>query len=123
LIESRRVRLSRQRRIADDPSPRRSIDVVAGDGFDLTLADLPGAGYVWTPVDVPAGLTLIETQSTAETTTDIVGSAQSKVVRFQAERAGDYEIVFIFARPWENVPAETQIVRVRVREREAEESR
>ena len=97
--------------------------MVAGDGFDLTLADLPGAGYVWTPVDVPAGLTLIETQSTAETTTDIVGSAQSKVVRFQAERAGDYEIVFIFARPWENVPAETQIVRVRVREREAEESR
>jgi predicted secreted protein len=96
---------------------------MAGDGFDVLLADLPGAGYVWTPAEVPAGLTLIETQGEARMTTDVVGSAQPKVMRFRAERAGDYEIVFTFARPWENVRAETRTIQVHVREREAEESR
>jgi inhibitor of cysteine peptidase len=103
-VEGRRVRLNRQ----------RTVDVVAGDGFDVTLADLPGAGYIWTPAEIPAGLTLVETRQEVPAT-DALGSAQNKILRFQADQAGDYEIVFTFARPWEDSPAETQTIRVRVR--------
>jgi predicted secreted protein len=106
-VEGRRVRLNRQ----------RTVDVVAGDGFDVTLADLPGAGYTWTPAEIPAGLTLVETRDELPAT-DTVGSAQNKIVRFQADQAGDYEIVFRFARSWEDSPAETQTIRVRVRPRD-----
>jgi predicted secreted protein len=88
--------------------------VAAGAAFDVTLADLPGAGYSWKPVDVPPGLTLVETRADAPAT-EIVGSAQRKVLRFRADLPGDYEVVFVFARPWEDAPAETQTVQVRVR--------
>ena len=89
---------------------------MAGDGFDVTLADLPGAGYIWTPVEIPTGLTLVGTTDELPAT-DTIGSAQNKIVRFLADRAGDYEIVFRFARPWEDSPAQTQTIRVRVRPR------
>jgi predicted secreted protein len=88
--------------------------VAAGEAFDVTLADLPGAGYSWTPVDVPPGLTLVETRADARAT-DAVGSAQRKVLRFRADQPGEYEVVFVFTRPWEAAPAETQSVHVRVR--------
>jgi predicted secreted protein len=86
------------------------------------LADLPGAGYAWTAREIPAGLTLTETTaSTADP--DLVGAPIEQVMHFRADRAGDYELVFTFARPWENRPAETRTVTVRVRPREAEELR
>jgi predicted secreted protein len=94
--------------------------VAAGEEFDVTLADLPGAGYTWAPVDVPPGLTLVETRADAQAT-EAVGSAQRKVVRFQADRPGEYQVVFVFARPWEDFPAETQTVHVRVRPPEERE--
>ena len=64
----------------------------------------------------------VDGHSAGTAATDVVGSAQSQVVRFRADRA-EYEIVFTFGRPWETVAAETQIVTVRVRERHREESR
>ena len=88
---------------------------MVGDAFEVMFADLPGAGYLWTPGDIPPGLTLMDTRQ-APPATDVVGSAQSQVVRFRADRAGEYEMVFTFGRPWETVAAETQIVTVRVRE-------
>jgi predicted secreted protein len=89
---------------------------MVGEAFEVMLADLPGAGYLWTPGDIPPGLTLIDTRQ-APPATDVVGSPQSQVVRFRADLAGDYEIAFTFGRPWETVAAETQVVSVRVRER------
>jgi inhibitor of cysteine peptidase len=94
-----------------------------GDEFDVALADLPGAGYLWTPAEVPDGLSLVETAPETLAATEVVGSARNKVLRFQADQAGDYEIVFIFARPWENVATRSRTVRVRVRQREPEEQR
>jgi predicted secreted protein len=96
--------------------------VVEGERFDVTLADLPGAGYTWTTGDLPAGLTLIEMQSRAPAS-EIVGSAQDKVLQFRADRAGDYEVVFTLARSWEDSVAETRTVRVHVRPPEPAELR
>ncbi len=89
----------------------------------MVLADLPGAGYTWTPVDVPAGLTMIDTQQETPVNPDVVGSAEHKTVRFRADRAGDYDVVFVFGRPWEDSPAETRTVRVHVHSQEPQESR
>jgi predicted secreted protein len=112
--------MSRQRRIAEDPTPARPLRVIEGAEFDVTLADLPGAGYIWTSAAVPDGLTMVGDQLT-EAEPDVVGAAQHRVLRYRAHRAGDYELVFTLARPWEDSPAETRKVRVRVRPREAEQ--
>ena len=88
----------------------------------MTLADLPGAGYAWTANEVPAGLTMVEMQTSASNP-DLVGAPNHKVIRFRADRAGEYVLVFTFARPWEHSPAETRTVRVRVRPQELEEPR
>jgi predicted secreted protein len=94
---------------------------VAGEVFEVTLVDLPGAGYVWTPADIPVGLTLIEGQPDVPAT-DVVGSAHPTVMRFRADQPGQYEIMFTFARPWEDRPVEERVVRVRVRSRDSQES-
>lgn len=91
----------------------RRVDVVEGEGFDVPLADLPGAGYLWEPRGVPAGLTLLEEESAAPVP-DVVGASQRKVIRFRADHAGDYVLVFTLARPWEDKPAETRTVHVHV---------
>jgi predicted secreted protein len=86
----------------------------------VTLADLPGAGYVWTAEEIPAGLELVETTASAPEP-DLVGAPTEQMMRFRADRAGEYVLVFTFARPWENSPAEKRTVRVRVRPQDPEE--
>ncbi len=88
----------------------------------MTLADLPGAGYVWTVDEIPVGLTVVKMQTLAADT-ELVGAPNQQVMHFRADRAGEYLLVFTFARPWENSPAETRTVRVRVRPQELEEPR
>ena len=95
---------------------------MVGEVFEVTLADLPGAGYRWTPTDVPAGMSLIESEQEVPAT-DLVGSAHQTVLRFRPDRPGEYEMVFSFARPWEDFPVEKRVVRVRVRLRGAQETR
>ena len=97
------------------------FDVVQGDDFDVTLADLPGAGYSWTAAPVPSGLTLVETQATTPAA-DVVGASQRKTMRFRADRAGDYELVFTYARPWEDAPAEWRTIAVHVHPPSPEEA-
>jgi len=91
----------------------RGIDVAEGEGFDVALADLPGAGYAWEPRGVPAGLTLLEEERTSPAP-DVVGASQRKVIRFRADHPGDYVLVFTLARPWEDTPTETRTVHVHV---------
>ena len=43
---------------AVEQQPRR--EVVVGDVVELTVSDLPGAGYRWEVPAVPPGLTLVE---------------------------------------------------------------
>jgi len=105
--------MSRQREGEEIPHGL-PVDVVEGERFEVILADLPGAGYVWEPDEVAAGLTLLEEELTASATGVAVAS-QRKAIRFRADRAGDYVLAFTLARPWENTPKETRTVHVHVR--------
>lgn len=93
-----------------------------GDVVEIPLADLPGAGYLWTPVDVPAGLTLLEPQGSPRSGGP-VGGARRRLVRPRAYEPGDYQLTFVLGRPWEGSPAERRTVSIRVRPANAEEPR
>jgi predicted secreted protein len=106
--------MNRQRGKSDEIPHERPVEVVEREVFDVILADLPGAGYVWEPGEVPAGLTLLGQERTAPAT-GVVGASQRKAIRFLADRAGDYVLAFTLARPWEDTPTETRTIHVHVR--------
>jgi predicted secreted protein len=93
------------------------MDVVEGEEFQLPLADLPGAGYRWTLTEVPDGITLVDSDW-AEPIPELAGASRARSFRFQAQRAGDYDLRFELVRPWEPresvPPADTRTVSVTV---------
>lgn len=106
--------MNRQRPRSEGVPHERPVEVVEREVFDVILADLPGAGFVWKPVAVPAGLTLLGEERTAPAT-GVVGAAQRKAIRFRADRAGDYILTFTLTRPWEDTPTETRTIHAHVR--------
>jgi predicted secreted protein len=96
------------------------MEVVEGDEFEVSLADLPGAGYGWTTEPVPDGITLVSSDWSAPASA-LAGAARSRAFRFRADRAGDYALQFALVRAWEPretvPPAEERSVSVAVRPR------
>jgi hypothetical protein len=87
----------------DDQEPAvssQSIDAYVGEELDVVLADLPGAGYEWTPREVPLGLPLAST-GWAEPVPSEPGSSRGRRFRFAARLPGTYDLVFDLVRPWE----------------------
>ncbi|MBD0292540.1 MAG: protease inhibitor I42 family protein [Jiangellaceae bacterium] len=113
--------MSRQRPEEPAAPGVRKVATV-GDVVEIPLADLPGAGYSWTPVDVPAGLTLLDPQW-SPTSSGPVGGARRRLVRVRADEPGDYQLTLVLGRPWEGSPAERRTVSIRVRPAEVEETR
>jgi len=97
---------------AVEPEARR--EVVEGDVVELTVTDLPGAGYRWEPAQVPAGLAVLEADWVHADPPPSVGAGRAKVLRFRADTAGEYVVRLELRRPWEPVPARVREVPVSV---------
>jgi predicted secreted protein len=109
--------MSGQRSSGQDPvNDEETVQAAAGEQFEVTVADLPGAGYEWVARDVPAGLAELG-EDWAEPASELVGASRRRTFRFLAERPGSYQLVLELRRPWEHdrPPARTRTVEVHVR--------
>jgi predicted secreted protein len=80
------------------------MNVVLGETFEVTLADLPGAGYRWVVTEIPDGVRLVDDHPVAPGS-ERLGSPRPRTFEFQADREGSYDLHFELVRPWE--PRET----------------
>ena len=97
---------------AVEQQPRR--EVVVGDVVELTVSDLPGAGYRWEVPAVPPGLTVVEDEWVQRDPLPGVGAGRARVLRLRADLAGEYVVRLELRRPWEAVPARVSEVPVSV---------
>ena len=88
---------------AVEREPRR--DVVEGDVVELTVTDLPGAGYRWEVPEVPAGLAVLDDEWVQPDPPPGVGAGRARLLRFRADQAGEYVVRLELRRPWEAAPA------------------
>jgi predicted secreted protein len=76
------------------------MDVAVGEAFEITLPDLPGAGYRWSLSTLPEGVRMLSDNSTPITSPpERTGSAQPRTFVLQAARDGRYELRFLLLRP------------------------
>jgi predicted secreted protein len=108
--------MSGQRNSDQDPvNDAETLLAEVGGWFEVTLADLPGAGYEWVVPAVPEGLTELGADW-AEPVPAGVGGSRRRTFRFRAERPGSHRLVLELRRPWEHdrPPARTRTVTVLV---------
>ena len=98
---------------AVEQQPRR--EAVEGEVVEVTMTDLPGAGYRWEAPEVPPGLAVVEDEWVQPDPPPGVGSGRARVLRFRADRAGEYVVRLELRRPWEAVPARVTELPVSVR--------
>jgi predicted secreted protein len=97
---------------AVDRQPRREVAV--GDVVELTVSDLPGAGYRWEVPALPPGLSVVEDEWVQPDPPPGVGAGRAHVLRIRADQAGEYVVRLELRRPWEAVPARVSEVPVSV---------
>jgi predicted secreted protein len=97
---------------AVEREPRR--EVVEGDVVEVTVTDLPGAGYRWQVPDVPPGLSVLEDEWVQPDPPSGVGAGRARVLRLRADQPGEYVVRLELRRPWEAVPARVTEVPVSV---------
>lgn len=94
------------------------MNVAVGETFEVTLSDMPGAGYRWLVKDIPDGIRLVA-QDPIATQSDLVGSPRPRAFEFHADREGIYDLAFELVRPWEpretTPPADGRVITVVVR--------
>ena len=83
--------------------PEQSLEVAIGETVDLTVEDLPGAGYRWVVRSLPAGLVVLDEDADPAPAPESssVGGAARRTVRLRAEAAGEHLVELAFVRPWE----------------------
>jgi predicted secreted protein len=94
------------------------MSVVAGEAFEVVLADLPGAGYVWQMQSLPDGIEPLPVEHFAPVERepaerDLLGGPEPSAHRYRATRPGSFDLVFAFVRPWQPT-ADVRQHRVRV---------
>lgn len=111
--------MSGQRNTGQDPvNESETVRVEVGEHFEVTVADLPGAGYEWIASDLPDGLTEVG-EDWAEPPPELVGASRRRTFRFRADHPGTHLLVVELRRPWERdrPPARTRTVEVQVEDR------
>ena len=89
----------------------QSVRLGEGEVVDLTVDDLPGAGYTWVVRDLPDGLTVVADDVVPPPPSAGVGGPARHTLHLRGDRAGAYELHLDLVRPWE--PAGTPPVGVR----------
>lgn len=92
-------------------------DTYAWDGRSLTvgLLENPSTGYGWSWVDTPA-LKLIDMQFVQNSSDELrFGAPGCRTLRFESTgQGGEVELTLVYARSWEQEPAEARTLRLDV---------
>ena len=95
----------------------QSLVLREGEVVELTVDDLPGAGYRWVVREVPDGLTVVSDEAAAPPASGSVGGPARRTLSVRGDRAGSYGLLLVLVRPWEPAdtpPAGTRRVAVQV---------
>jgi predicted secreted protein len=96
-----------------EASERPPSEVRAAVGVvELSLAETPGSGYLWTMGDLPRGLEEIDRRFEGSSEADVVGGSGRRIFRLRASTPGEYELEFRLKRPWEEEPLERRVMRL-----------
>lgn len=111
--------MSGQRPEPDEISAGRQVALSVGDEFEVSAEDLPGAGFRWVAVDVPAGLTVVaDDVAVAEPGGGSVGGPARRTFRVRGDAPGSYLLRLVLVRTWDppdTAPKATTTVAVTVR--------
>lgn len=86
--------------------PPETVDVRVGDEFELVLATLPRPAHMWHSA-ASTGLAVVSERFAPD-------QPPRHVARLVAHAAGDAEVTFTYATPWDPTPAEIRSFVVRV---------
>jgi predicted secreted protein len=89
------------------------LTVAAHAPFDVALASAPSTGYMWEPLALPDGVTLLTTRFSQKAEAAI-GDGGSQVFALQAQQPGRLQLRFVLKRRWEQTPVETRLIEVDV---------
>jgi len=78
-----------------------TVSLAEGDTVEVVLDENASTGYMWTPENLPEGLTLTN-DGTRPPDQLRPGAAGSHWFRFRAERTGHGALVLELRRPWEH---------------------
>lgn len=101
----------------DEVERRQSVAVTEGEVFEVTVEDLPGAGYRWVVGELADGLTLVADEPEVPPASSRVGDPARRAFRLRADRPGSYVVHLSLVRPWEpsDVPsAQSRTISVEV---------
>ena len=90
-----------------------TITVAVDHEFTISLKSIATAGYVWKIEMLPDTIQLLGSEIEKSADDNKPGDPITQVFRFRALKAGEYTILFVLARPWENKTIETHTVTVR----------
>jgi predicted secreted protein len=97
--------------------PGQSARLREGEVVDLTMDDLPGAGYQWVVRQLPDGLTVVADEVAPPSSSAGVGGSARRTLTVRGDRAGTYDVLLELVRPWEPAgtpPVDSRQVAVQV---------
>jgi len=93
-----------------------TVRVAMSEEFTVALQSIATTGYVWKIESLPGAIQLVGTETERAAGEARPGDSTRQVFRFRALAAGEYELAFALARPWENRARESRVVSVQVRD-------
>ena len=90
-----------------------TIDVKVDQEFTIPLKSIGTSGYVWKIESLPDAIQLLGTENEKPAGDIKPGDSTTQVFRFRAPKAGEYTMIFILGRPWENKSIEAHMVTVK----------
>jgi predicted secreted protein len=93
--------------------PKDVIAVGVDEEFTISLQSIATAGYLWQVESLPNGVELLGAENENPAGETKPGDPTTRVFRFRARKAGEYEVTFELARPWENKAIATKSITAR----------
>ncbi len=81
------------------PPRRAAVDPQEGDAVIVEVTEIPSSGFLWQPIEVPAGVTLVRDEY-VPIQADLLGGQGSHRFIFRVEVAGRLPLRFVLGRPW-----------------------
>ena len=94
--------------------PEHTITATKDTEFTIALQTIAAAGYLWKIESLPDDIQLLGNENQKPAGDIKVGDPTNQIFRLRALQEGEYKILFLLSRPWENKAIESHTVTVNV---------